>query len=175
MRTLLLAGTLAFASLGAAAQTLYKCVLQGKTIYQDAPCPETAKQDTLQAPTPGPAPSPAPAKAAGGKDAPAKEPPPSDVDVAVDVMAGYRACADAIFEWEGAHRSAYELWRMQNGAVISRIDTDPEAQRKYSQKAQAFQGGSVATCTKVLAVIKPGDTNFMKDVRKDLGAPKKNP
>jgi hypothetical protein len=154
---------------------LYKCVLQGKTVYQDAPCPETAKQDLLQAPPPGPAPSPAPAKE-GGKDAPAaKEPPPSNIDIAIDVMAGYRACADAIFEWEGAHRTAYEEWRMRNGAAISRVDSDPEVQRKYSQKLQAFQGATVRTCTNVLAVIKPGDTNFMKDVRKDLGTPKKNP
>jgi hypothetical protein len=159
----------------AAAQTLYKCVLQGKTVYQDAPCPETAKQDLLQAPPPGPAKA-ATVKDAAGKDVPApKEPPPSDLDVAIDVMAGYRACADAIFEWEGAHRTAYEMWRMQNGAVISRIESDPEAQRKYSQKLQALQGGNVGTCTRVLAVIKPGDTNFMKDVRKDLGAPRKNP
>ena len=176
MKRLLLAGTLACASLGAAAQTLYKCVLQGKTVYQDAPCPETAKQDMLQAPAPGPAPTPAPAKAPGGKDAAApKEPPPSALDVAIDVMAGYRACSDAIFEWEGANRSAYDLWRMQNGAIISRVESEPEAQRKYSQKVQALQGGNVGACTHVLAVIKGGDTSFMKDVRKDLGAPKKNP
>jgi len=150
----------------AAAQTLYKCVLQGKTVYQDSPCPESAKQDLLQAPPPGPAKAAVPAP---------KEPPPSDLDMAIDVVAGYRACADAIFEWEGAHRSAYEMWRLQNGAVVSRIESDPEAQRKYSQKIQAFQGGTVRTCTNVLAAIKPGDTSFMKDVRKDLGAPKKNP
>jgi hypothetical protein len=150
---------------------MYKCVLQGKTVYQDAPCPETAKQDLLQAPPPGPM------KAPAGKDAAAaaKEPPPSDLDMAIDVMAGYRACADSIFEWEGAHRSAYDLWRMQNGAVISRVESDPIALRKYSQKLEANRSGTVSTCTNVLAVIKPGDTNFMKDVRKDLGAPKKNP
>ena len=166
---------LCFVAANAYAQTLYKCVLQGKTVYQDAPCPETAKQDLLQAPPPGPARAAA-TKDASGKDVPAaKEPPPSDLDIAIDVMAGYRACADAIFEWEGAHRSAYEMWRLQNGAVVSRVESDPEAQRKYSQKAQAFQGGTVSTCTNVLAVIKPGDTSFMKDVRKDLGAPKKNP
>ena len=176
MKTPLFACALACASLGAAAQTMYKCVLQGKTVYQDAPCPETAKQDLLQALPPGPAPSPAPAKGAGGKDAPApKEPPPSDLDTAIDVMAGYRACADSIFEWEGAHRSAYDSWKMQNGAVISRIESDPIALRKYSQKLEANRSGTVSTCTSVLAVIKPGDTNFMKDVRKDLGAPKKNP
>jgi hypothetical protein len=175
VRPLFAAFALACLPFTAAAQTLYKCVLQGKTVYQDAPCPETAKQDLLQAPPPGPAKAPV-AKDAAGKDAaPAKEPPPSDLDIAIDVMAGYRACADAIFEWEGAHRSAYEVWRMQNGAVVSRIESDPEAQRKYSQKIQAFQGGTVRTCTNVLAAIKPGDTSFMKDVRKDLGAPKKNP
>jgi hypothetical protein len=175
VRTLLAAWALACLALPAAAQTLYKCVLQGKTVYQDSPCPESAKQDLLQAPPPGPAKA-ATVKDASGKDVPApKEPPPSDLDMAIDVVAGYRACADAIFEWEGAHRSAYEMWRLQNGALVSRIESDPEAQRKYSQKAQAFRGGTVATCTHVLAAIKPGDTSFMKDVRKDLGAPKKNP
>ena len=177
MKAALLAAALACASFGAAGQ-LYKCVVQGKTAYQSEPCPESAKQDMLQAPPPGPAPAPT-GKAADAKpDAKAdarKEPPPSDLDTAIDVMAGYRACADAIFEWEGAHRTAYELWRMQNGSTISRVESDPEAQRKYSRKMQAFQGGNVRTCTNVLAVIKPGDTNFMKDVRKDLGAPKKNP
>ena len=175
MRTLVAACALACLPSAAAAQTLYKCVLQGKTVYQDAPCPETAKQDLLQAPPPGPLKA-ATTKDPSGKDVPApKEPPPSDVDVAIDVMAGYRACADAIFEWEGAHRSAYETWRMQNGTLVSRVENDPQAQRKYAQKIQAFQGGTVRTCTNVLAAIKPGDTNFMKEVRKDLGAPKKNP
>ena len=131
---------------------MYKCVLQGKTVYQDAPCPETARQDTLQAPAPGPV------KAAAGKDAaPPKDAETAALDSAIEVMAGYRACADGVADFEGGHRSAYEAWRLRNGGIVSRVENDGEARRKYTQALEALRKASPRTCANVSAAIKPGE------------------
>ena len=53
--TAILAVLAVVASAGAAAQTMYKCVQAGKTIYQAEPCPAAAKQDTLKSPDAAPA------------------------------------------------------------------------------------------------------------------------
>jgi Domain of unknown function (DUF4124) len=119
------------------AQTMFKCVLQGKTVYQQDPCPEAAKQDTLKAQSASPAGTPA------------------DVDSAIEVMAGYQACSDAISEWNPTHAAAFHEWKSRNAGAVARVEKDKETQRRYVERLQANRGSTVRTCMNVLDVIKP--------------------
>jgi hypothetical protein len=170
MRVAVLAWVLVLACAAASAQTLYKCVHGGKTVYQDSKCDESAMQSAVKAPAPVARGDAGDAKPAADK-ADQAAPATSDLDSAIDVVAGYQACSEGIFEWEGAHRSAYEEWRLRNGAVISRVENEPEAQRRRLQKLESFRGGPSRTCANVIAVINPGRADFMKDVRPTLAKP----
>lgn len=140
-RPAVLAALLICASLGAAAQTLFKCSQGGKTAYQQEPCADAAKQESLKAAT-----NPAASNSAAGG---------SDADGAIGVLAGYRACSDAISEWDPTHRAAFESWKSRNAAMVARVEQTPELQRKYNQRLQGARSGSVRGCVQVLDVIKP--------------------
>jgi len=59
-KTAILIVSLALAPAYVMAQTMYKCVQDGKTIYQSEPCPATAKQDALKLQSNAPAPASTP-------------------------------------------------------------------------------------------------------------------
>jgi hypothetical protein len=157
MRPIVLAALLACASTGAAAQTMYKCSQEGKTVYQQEPCAEAAKQETLKAQK-GPAASGTDAASQGAVKAstsPAAAGGGSDADGVIEVLAGYRACSDAISEWDPTHRAAFDSWKSRNAATVARVEQAPDLQRKYNERLQRARGGSVRGCVQVLDVIKP--------------------
>ena len=126
----------------AGAQTLYKCVLNGKTVYQAEPCPEEAKQKTLEAPKPGPTRSAA-AQAA------------EDAEEGLNVVSGYRACSDGIPDWGASRKADYDTWRAGHAALVARIESDPELQRRYREKMQANRYGTPEFCSKVAGMLRP--------------------
>jgi Domain of unknown function (DUF4124) len=119
---------------GTAAQTTYKCVQGGKTIYQAEPCPATATQDTLK--SPGGA--PAPAATAG-----------AEVNRMIDFMSTYRACADGITIWGQEMAGPYEELRSRNSAMVSRIENDRQLQALYQQRVDAKRNGKAGMCREV--------------------------
>ncbi len=141
--TSLLSFLLCVSASTAGAQTMYKCVQAGKTVYQAEPCPDAATQGTLKI-------QPAPAAGARGAAGPA-----ADVDGAIEVMAGYKACAEAVGEWDPTHRDAYQQWRARNAAMVARVEKDKDVQARYIERLRANRGGTARTCVKVLDVIKP--------------------
>lgn len=142
MRLLLAACMAAFLPAAASAQTLYKCVLNGKTVYQAEACPEEARQHTLQAPKAGPSKESAAQAAA-------------DVEAGLDIATGFRACSDGIAEWGPANGANYEAWKARNAALAARIDSDPDMQRRYRERMQANRYGTPELCAKVAAMIRP--------------------
>jgi hypothetical protein len=142
MRFLPAACIAALLPFAAGAQTLYKCVLNGKTVYQGERCPEDATQKTLEAPKPGPTRSAA-AQAA------------EDTEEGLNVVSGYRACTDGIPEWGPANKSGYDAWRAGHAQLASRIESDPELQRRYREKMQANRYGTPEFCAKIAAMIRP--------------------
>jgi hypothetical protein len=142
MRRLLAACVAALLPAAANAQTLYKCVLNGKTVYQGEACPEEAKQHTLQAPRAGPSKESAAQAAA-------------EVETGLDIATGFRACSDGIAEWGSMHAAHYDAWKARNAALAARIDSDPDMQRRYREKMQANRYGTPELCAKVAAMIRP--------------------
>ena len=121
-----------FASAGAAAQTTYKCVQDGKTVYQAQPCPADAKQDTLKKGTTA-------ATAALIADA----------DRTIEFMATYRACADGVEVWGQEMAAPYADWRKRNAKMVARIEQDNQLQAKYKQSVEAKRSGTAGMCRDV--------------------------
>ncbi len=161
-RTQLAALVLASLPLAVPAQTMFKCVAEGKTVYQAEPCPDSAKQGTLDAPPPGPA-------ARGDTKAKAGEPARASAgadDATIGTLAGYQACSEAVTEWDPTHRAAFDAWKSRNAAAVARTESDPESKRKYAERLQAGRTGTVRTCVAVLDVIKPDrDRDFLKKAK----------
>jgi hypothetical protein len=125
---------------GANAQTLYKCVQGGKTVYQAEKCPEEAKQQMLQVPQ-GPV-QLTPAQAA------------SAVDNGLEIVAGFQSCSDAIAEWGAMRRADYDTWRGRNAALVARIESEPAMQQRYREKMQAERYGTPERCARVASMMR---------------------
>jgi len=106
---------------------LFKCIKDGKTVYQDAPCDDTAKQSTVRAPSYTP-PPPAPAPAAAAKPgAPAAAPAPAPTGNAIDVVAGFAICSERVPNFARKYTEAFGDWKARNGAAVSRLSNEPDA------------------------------------------------
>lgn len=124
----LLSLAMAVATLNVEAQTMFKCVQDGKTIYQAQPCPEAAKQEALK-------PQAAPPVAVG-----------ADVDQMIEFMSTYRACADGVSIWREEMAKPYEAWRSRNAAMVSRIESDSQLRSRYLQRVEAKRNGKAGMC-----------------------------
>jgi len=142
MRQILAACLAATLPAGANAQTLYKCVQGGKTVYQAEKCPDDAKQQALEAPRPGPA-TTTPAQAAAA------------VNDGLEIVSGFRACADFMPQWGDMRRADYEAWRARNAELVARIENEPALQQRYRERMQAERYGTPERCAKVAALIRP--------------------
>ena len=161
MLRILAASLLAVAAGAAQAQTLYKCLQAGRTVYQQEPCPETARQSTVRPPD-APAPTPLdPAKAAE-REAQLSQ---SQVDGVVDLVAGYTLCSEAIQGFGGRYAPAFEDWKQRNLDALKRFNLDDAAKRWLDQRLRSERArpagddaGAARTemCTKVLATLQPG-------------------
>lgn len=116
---------------GAHAQGMFKCVQDGKTVYQAQPCPEAAKQDSLKVQVAPPAPTGA------------------DVDKTIEFMSTYRACAEGSQFWRQEVSELYEGWRGRNSAMVSRIENDKALRARYEQRTAAKRSGKASMCRPV--------------------------
>jgi hypothetical protein len=125
----------------AASQSLYKCVVDGKTSYQSEPCGGKAAQSELRAPAPR-APAPEPAKAEEAKPAADAKPKAAsrvtrdEMDLVIDTFAGYTICAENDPGFAAKIEAAFEGWRMRNAALLDRFNQDPEGQALLQQRLQ---------------------------------------
>ena len=118
---------------------LFKCTKDGKTVYQDAPCDDTAKQSTVRAPSyspPPPAPAPAPAAAKPGAPATAPAAAPAATGNVVDVVAGFAICSERVPNFANKYTAAYEGWRARNAAALSRLSSEPDASQLDARMRQ---------------------------------------
>jgi hypothetical protein len=127
-----LAATVALAAPWVQAQTMFKCVQDGKTVYQAQACPEAATQATLKAQA---------APAAAGSSA--------DVERLIEFMSTYRACADAVTMWRQEMAQPYEAWRKRNAAAVSRIENDRQLSARLAQRVEAKRNGKAGMCRPV--------------------------
>ena len=131
LSTALLSAIAAFATTAAGAQTMFKCVQGGRTVYQAQPCPETAKQDTIKTQV-------APPAAAS-----------ADIDRMIEFMSTYRACADGVTMWRDETAAPYETWRSRNSEMVSRIENDKQLRARYQQRLAAKRNGKAGMCRDV--------------------------
>jgi len=103
-----------FATPAADAQSLFKCVQDGKTVYQAQPCPEAAKQDKLRVQAASPT---------------ASSP---DMDRMIEFMSTYRACTDGVTIWREEMAGPYETWRKRNAEMVSRIENDKQLRTRMN-------------------------------------------
>lgn len=130
-QTALFLAIAALSAAGAQAQTMFKCVQEGKTVYQAQPCPESAKENTLKVQVAPPAPANA------------------DVDKAIEFMSTYRACAEGAQIWRQEMSGLYEAWRGRNSAMVSRIENDKALHARYEQRIAAKRNGKASMCRPV--------------------------
>ena len=161
MRTRIAA--LAVLALGApAAQAqLFKCVKDGRTVYQDGPCDDTAKQSTVRPPSPASAPPPAAAEPKAGA-APSTAPaatPAAATGNAVDIMAGFNICSERVPNFARKYTDAFEGWKMRNAAAVDRLSNEPDASRfdaRMRQERERPASESIAEkCADIATTISP--------------------
>ena len=159
MRTaqIAVAAGLALAATAAQAQ-LFKCVQGGRTVYQDAPCDDAARQSTVRAPAPGsPPPAPAPSDATGA--APAAQAASSGGGGTLDVVAGFAICAERVPNFLRKYSDAYEGWKMRNAAAVGRLSNEPDASlldaRMREERARPAEESIAERCADVATTIQP--------------------
>jgi hypothetical protein len=133
--------TAALAAGPAPAQTLYKCVQDGKTVYQSEPCVGKASQSEIRPPASS---RPAEAPAAPAKDekaAPDKAKPAGmsreEMEVIVDTFVGYTVCNEADPGFGAQLSTGFEGWKERNAASLQRFNADPEGARLLDARLQA--------------------------------------
>ena len=159
MTRTLIAATLALFALDASAQ-LYKCVVDGKTIYQQERCPETAKETALRSS----APPPVPVEVEKAKDE--KQAQVDDADLArlSEVIAGYNVCSEIQPDFREKWTDTYNAWGTKNREAFKRYEANPESvarlkaatsreRAKISGEGNENDARKAALCAKVLAVI----------------------
>jgi hypothetical protein len=121
--------TLLLAAAPAHAQQLFKCVTaQGKTVYQDQPCEEKAKQSTVrgsQAPVTAP---PAEEAKQEKEDPNAPDRPVAELTrAAIEVVVGYAMCSEKVEGFSGKNSQAYEAWKRRNEGEMKKMNNRAEA------------------------------------------------
>jgi hypothetical protein len=127
----------------AAAQSMFKCVQDGKTTYQADPCPSAARQDTLKAPPSAPADEPSPEPAPMDRLA---KPIPWEIRRTIDLMSSHKVCAEAIQGWADKMAEPYASWAMANQARITRIENDRTFLALYNDQLELKRKGRTDIC-----------------------------
>ena len=161
----LAAAAAALLALAPAHAQLYKCVQGGKTVYQDAPCPPSARESTVKPPS---APPPRPATAEEAKDAEAQSAARAlaEVESVAEIFAGVSICGEGEGGLNSAQAAAFEGWKERNAERLSRFNASPEGPRLLQQRlqeARAVQqrGGAearearIALCARVANALRP--------------------
>ena len=145
---------------GVAQAQMYKCVQDGKTVYQQEKCSGTAKETAIRA---DPAPAAA-APAAADANNPANTEVDAKFELVADVLTAYNICAEddpkfreenegKLNEWGGRHAADYKAFladpRSRNEVgrrmKIARERTSGEDLESRAKRA--------AICARVLGVI----------------------
>ncbi len=121
-----------------AAQTMYKCVQDGKNTYQTTPCPALAKQDIseIKVKTPSSGVTVASPDVGGN----------GDVERTLEFMSTYQACADGVKMFSDELSGYYQQWRLRNAAVVSRIEKDSALQAQFQKKLSVKRNGKAGMC-----------------------------
>jgi hypothetical protein len=135
----ILAAMAALSPTAAMAQTMFKCVQDGKTVYQAEPCPDSARQDKLKVQV---APAATPVAQGGGGGS-------KDTDRMIDFMATYRVCADAVQMWGQEMAAPYSAWRNKNLSAVTRIEKDPGLRARYDLLVSQKRSGKASMCRDV--------------------------
>jgi hypothetical protein len=150
-----LAVALLFAACPAAHAQLFKCVQDGKTVYQQEKCPETAKQSRIREPDSAPEKVLEP-KAAAEK---AANQAVAETDGLVDVISGFSLCSEKVANFGSKYADAYEDWKLRNVDAIQRFGSSPDGPRKLDARLQAGRAKSsteaAADCARIVAAIVP--------------------
>lgn len=159
MTRILIAAGLAVFALDAHAQ-MYKCVVDGKTIYQQERCPETAKETALR----GAPPPPTPVEVEKAKDE--KQAQTDDADLArlSEVIAAYNVCSEVQPDFREKWADTYNAWGTKNREAFKRFEANPEStarlkaatsreRAKISGEGNENDARKAAVCAKVLGVI----------------------
>ena len=135
------------APVGAMAQTVYKCVQDGKKIFQGVPCPVSAKQETLkaQAAASSPGVGKSQAAAASAPGAGSEE----DVKSAIEIMSAYRACTEGSQYLKESMAATIQSWRYRNGPMVQRIESDSKLNAQLQERIEAKRNGMVSMCGRV--------------------------
>jgi hypothetical protein len=159
MRTAQIA-VLALALAAAEAQAqLFKCVQGGRTVYQDSPCDDAARQSTVRAPTPSGA-APAPSEAQGAAPpAPAAASRGSGGGNPLDVVAGFAICSERVPNFQRKYTDAYDGWKMRNAAAVNRLSNEPDASqldaRMREERARPAEESIAERCADIATTIQP--------------------
>ena len=150
---------LALAAPAAEAQ-LFKCVKDGRTVYQDAPCDDAAKQSTVRAPAPAPvAAPPAGAKSGAAPSAAAPAAAPAAAGNAMEIVAGFRICSERVPNFAFKYTTAFDGWKVRNAAAVSRLSNEPDATQldaRMRQERERPASESIAErCADVATTIQP--------------------
>ena len=145
---------------GLAQAQLFKCVLGGKTVYQQEKCPDEAKQSTVRGPD-AIAERPLDAKAAAEK---AQQDAIAEKANIINVMAGFTVCVEKFPDFGSRYAPAFEDWKVRNAAGFGRLNASPENTRELeerirSERAKPFPEdtpGRLAACRPVVTAIQPG-------------------
>ena len=160
MRTRIAALALLVLAAPAAEAQLFKCVKDGRTVYQDAPCDDAAKQSTVRAPVPASVRRP-PAEAKSGAHASAAPAatPAATAGSAMDIMAGFTICSERVPNFSRKYTEAFEGWKMRNAAAVDRLSSEPTASQydaKLRQERERPDSESIAErCADVATTIQP--------------------
>ena len=145
-----------------AAQTIFKCVQNGKITFQVESCTANAQQNMLRAGVNIPASAtpesyraalaPVRSGASGGTgtNAPAPGTVPSiEVSRTIEFMSTYRACADGVQIFRQEMAGLYDDWRLRNLEMVLRIQSDPQLKALYEQRIVAKRNGPAGMCRSV--------------------------
>ena len=145
---------------GLAQAQLFKCVLGGKTVYQQEKCPEEAKQSTVRPPDTLPE-KPVDPKAAAEK---AEKDALAEKGNLISVFAGYSVCAEKFPDFSSRYSGAFEDWKKRNAAAFGRLNANPDAGRELDDRLRAERAkpfpddtaGRIAACAPTVTAIQPG-------------------
>jgi hypothetical protein len=133
----------ALAALPAPAQTLFKCVQDGKTVYQSEPCTGKATQSEIRAPAAAPEPA-APKDAKDAKDAktpetakPGSKVSREEMEFIVDTFVGYTICSEADPGFAAQLATGFEGWKERNASTLERFNQDPEGPKLLDTRLQS--------------------------------------
>jgi hypothetical protein len=170
MRTRIAALALLVLAAPAAEAQLFKCVKDGRTVYQDAPCDDAAKQSTVRTPVPSSVPAP-PAEAKAGSPSSAAAPaatPAAASGNALETMAGFTICSERVPNFARKYTDAFEGWKMRNAAAVDRLASEPAASQydaKLRQERERPASESIAErCADVATTIQPPQERGMPKV-----------